>query len=336
MPAPTIYDVAQRAGVSSATVSRVLNNHPLVKPETRDRVMQAIKELDYQVNLLAAALMTKQTRTIGLIVPDIANPFFAEIARGVEEAGAAAGFNVVMCNTLEQAEREGRYIQVLRQKHVDGIIFTSAYLDDRSLTPLIEAGFPVVLISREVEDVAVDSVRTDDFEGGYQATRHLLGLGHRRIALLAGPLRTKPSLDRKKGYEAALERAQIPLDPGLLLSGEFSIESGKAMAQHLLQSTRDFTAIVAGNDLIAAGAIKICRQHGLSVPTDVSVVGYDRTILAELIEPELTSVAQQMHEMGRQAMELLLQRIQGTQTREPVQVVLPPRLVVAGSTAPPR
>ncbi len=332
----TIYDVARVAGVSSATVSRVLNNHPAVKLATRERVMKAVQDLDYQVNLLASALNTGQTRTIGLIVPDIANPFFAEIARGAEECAAERAFNIVMCNTHEQVEREARYVQVLRQKHVDGIIFTSAYLDDRNITPLMESGFPLVLVSREVEDIDVDSVRTDDFAGGYQAARHLISLGHKRIALLAGPLSTKPSLDRKKGYEAALERAGLPVDPTITFSGEFTMESGRAMAEQLLASGRPFTALVAGNDPIAAGAIKVLRRRGIKVPEDVSVVGYDRTVLAEIMEPELTSVAQQMHEMGRQATELLLSRILGTRNNGPVQVVLPPRLVVGSSTAPPR
>lgn len=332
----TIYDVARLAGVSSATVSRVLNHHATVKPATRERVMRAIRELDYQVNLLASALNTGQTRTIGLILPDIANPFFAEIARGVEESAAENGFNIVMCNTHEQVEREASYVQVLRQKHVDGIIFTSAYLDDRNIVALHNSGFPLVLVSREVEELAVDSIRTDDFAGGYQATRHLIALGHTRIALLAGPLRTKPSLDRKKGYEAALERADLPLDPALTFSGEFNLESGVAMAEQLLGAGTPFTAIVAGNDLIAAGAIKVLRRRGIKVPEDVSVIGYDGTALAEMMEPELTTVAQQMHEMGRQATDLLLSRIQGIRTNGPVQVVLPPRLVVGGSTAPPR
>lgn len=335
MPDSTIYDVAKKAGVSSATVSRVLNNLPNVKPETRERVMAAIRELNYEVNLLASALMTKQTRTVGLIVPDISNPFFAEIARGVEETAVDRGFNIVMCNTLEQVEREARYVQILRQKHVDGIIFASAYLQDQSVKSLKEAGFPMVMISREVENLEADSVRTDDFEGGFQATRYLIGLGHKHIALLAGPLRTTPSLDRKKGFQAALTMAELEFDPDLAFDGEFNMESGRAMAEQLLATGKEFTAIVAGNDMIAAGAIKVLRQHGYRVPDDVSVVGYDRTVLAEIIEPELTSVAQQMDEMGRQAMELLLNRINGTNTGEPVQVVLPPRLVIGGSSARP-
>lgn len=335
MKALTIYDVARAAGVSVATVSRVLNHHRGVRPGTREQVMRAVRELNYQPNLIASALMTGQTRTVGLLVPDISNPFFAEICRGVEDAGAERGFSLVICNTDERLDLEAQKVNLLRKKAVDGIIFASAEVGDANIVELQQAGYPIVLISREVDGIEANSVSVDDFQGGYLATKHLIGLGHRRIAHLAGPLRTRPGLYRKKGYEAALEQADIEVDPALIAAGEFNLQSGRAMARALLERLPEPpTAVFAGNDLIAIGAIKELRQAGLRVPADVSVVGYDHTALAEVADPPLTSIAQPMHEMGRRAMELLLAAIaESPSATRTHQIVLPPRLVVASSTA---
>jgi LacI family transcriptional regulator len=329
---PTIYEVATLAGVSLATVSRVLNNNPNVRPSTREKVLTAIKELGYQPNLLASALMTKQTRTIGLLVPDISNPYFAELCRSVEDACAARGFSTVICNTDERLDREERQITLLRQKGVDGMIFASALEGDENILRLIKSEYPVVLLSRGLDGQPVDQVTVDDLEGGLVATRYLLGLGHRRIALFSGPLRSTPGLYRKKGFEAALELAGMTVDTSLMESGQFTITSGMEMMERLLAKADPLpSAIVAGNDLIAIGAMKVLRRHGIAVPEAISIVGYDHTLLAEIVDPPLTSVAQPMQLMGSKAVELLEERIVSSR-REPVKVVLPPQLVVGSST----
>ena len=297
-----------------------------------EKVQEAIQRLGFKPSHVASALATHQTRTLGLLVSDLSNPFYAEMARGAEAAGSEHGFSLIICNTDDDREREARHLDVLRQKGVDGIIFASALLDSSYAAAFVESGYPMVLISRLVEGLDADVIRVDDFQGGYLATRHLLSLGHTRIAHIAGPTQTRPGRDRKKGYEAALEEAKIPLEPRWIVEGNFLREGGYIAVEQILSGPPPYpTAFFAGNDLSAVGAIKALYQRGYRVPDDFSVVGYDRTILAEMVEPELTSVAQPMQEMGRQAVEMLMQRIQG-QREEPRHVVLPPRLVIGGST----
>lgn len=293
-----------------------------------------MRELNYQPNLLASALMTGKTKTIGLLVPDISNPFFAELCRGVEDAGADAGFNVVICNTDENLAKERQHINLLRQKGIDGIIFASAEMGGENIVDLQKSNYPVVLLARGVDGLDLTSVSVDDFEGGYLAAQHLLTLGHKRVALFAGPLRTKPALFRQKGFEAAMEQAGLKVDPDLVDSGPFTIASGMLQAERLLARTSRLpTGIVAGNDLIAIGAIKVLRRHGVRIPDDLSVVGFDRTTLAEAFDPELTSVAQPVGQLGRRALELLVEAIAEPGVR-PQKVLITPELVLGASTAP--
>lgn len=330
---PTLSDVAKLAGVSLATASRVLNGNPGVKPENREKVLAAIEALAYKPNLVASALATKQSRTLGLLVPDISNPFFAEICRGVEDKCEQSGFSVIIANTEENVDRQRRAVEVLRQRGIDGIVFTSAEVVDPTITQLIATNYPAVFISREVQGVSAPVVDVDDFHGGYLATKHLLGLGHRRIAHLTGPLRTKPGLHRKKGYEAALEEAGLALDPLLIEECEFNAQSGQGQAEQLLDRLAEPpTAIFAGNDLIAIGAMRTLRNRNLRIPQDVSLIGYDNTPLADVADPPLTTMAQPMREMGRQAVTILLDLIAGRYSG-PQRLTLPVTLHQGGSTA---
>jgi len=333
-PKPTIYDVSRQARVSLATVSRVVHNHPTVRPETRAKVLEAMDQLGYHPNLLASALMTKQTKTIGLLVPDISNPFFAELCRGVGDAVSEIGINVVICNTDDQLDREKDQVRLLRQKGVDGLILASAEVNEEHIDELLIQRYPVVLVARGVSRMDVPSVTVDDFEGGYVATRYLLDLGHRRIALLSGPRRTTPTLARRKGFEAAMEQMGVPIDPQLVDAGAHTIESGMEMTARLLERNPERpTAIVAGNDLIAIGAIKVLRRAGLRIPEDISIVGYDGTFLTEAFDPELTTVRQPTEEIATEAIRLLTSAIADPE-KVSRKVVLPPQLLIRASTGP--
>lgn len=330
---PTIYDVARRAGVSLATVSRVVNRGPYVREETRRRVMEAITELGYEPSLVASALMKKSLATIGLILPDITNPFFAEIARGVEDEGSRLGYSVFICNSDEQGDKEASYIRLLRRKSCDGVIMAAAALDDPHFAHWVQSGYPIVMVARQVDGVVVDTVVVDDFKGGYLATQYLLELGHRRIAFLGEGRRVASSRERQRGYSAALTDFGVEPEPQLVLSAPARHEP--STVGRFLQSTGGVTAVFAANDVLAISVLKAARQVGRVVPDELAVVGFDRTILASMSDPELTSVAQPMTEMGRLAMELLVRRINDP-AASPVLRTVQPQLVIGGSTAPPK
>lgn len=329
----TIYDVAKRAGVSIATVSRVLNNSILVSEKTRERVKRAMEELNYTPNVIASALTKKSTLTLGLLIPDISNPFFAELARGVEDASVDFGFNTIICNTDYRFEKETEYIRLLRQKRIDGFIISTAYFNDENVINLVKSNIPLVLLGRDIEqeDVLVDVVVSDNVRGGYIATKHLIELGHEKIACLLGPPQVKVNVDREKGYLKAIEEANLKVNSELIAFGEFKVEFGFSKAIEMLSKEDRPTAFFAANDLTAIGVIKAARYMGFEVPRDISVVGYDNTILAEMVDPPLTTVNQQMRKMGYVATELLIKKIKG-EKHAAEKVVMDVNLVLRKST----
>jgi LacI family transcriptional regulator len=331
----TIYDVAKKAGVSIATVSRVLNNSNAVSERTRQMVKRAIEELNYTPNVIASALTKKSTLTLGLLIPDISNPFFSELSRGVEDASNDFGFNTVMCNTDYCPDKETTYISLLRQKSVDGFIISTADYNDENVIELLEDDVPLVLLGRDIEETRgypLDIVESDNIKGGYIATKHLIDLGHEKIACLLGPPRIKVNLEREIGYIRAMAEASLKVYKGLVGYGDFKLEFGYKKTMEFFKGTTRPTAIFAANDLTALGAIRAIRELGLSVPEDVSVVGYDNTILSEMTDPPLTTVNQQMRKMGYYATELLIKRIKGERTVGE-RVVFDIDLVVRKSTA---
>jgi LacI family transcriptional regulator len=328
---PTIYDVAREAGVSIATVSKVINETGRISDKTRNKVLQIMRKLDYQPSVVASALTGKSTYTIGLLIPDLANPFFAEVARSVEDRGHELGFNLVMCSTDNNPQKEAQYISLLKQKRVDGIIVATGMSNDALLKDLVKQEMPLALIARDLPALAVDSVLVDDFIGGYQAASHLTGLGHRRIAIIAEDLSLMSSKERIRGYRHALAEANLPYDESLVLVSDFTVEGGKRCTKQLLDLPEPPTAIFACNDLLAIGAVQAAREQGLRIPDDLSVVGFDNTILATIIDPPLTTVAQPIRDMGRQVMDLLVQEVRGQKTLKQ-RIVLLPQLVVRQST----
>jgi len=326
-------DVAERAGVSVTTVSHVINETRPVSDDLRRRVLQAMDELGYQPNALARSLRRKETHTIGMIVPDSANPFFAEVARGIEDASFEQGYSVILCNSDGDLEKELLYTNVLTEKRVDGILFVAAGVSTEHIRALQARQMPLVVVDRDIPDVVVDSVLIHNARGGWLATRHLIELGHRRIGCITGPSDVTPSAERVIGYQQALQEAGIPVDEALIVRGDFQYESGYRAAQQLLALEDPPTAIFACNDLMAVGAISAAVELGFQVPAQLSVVGFDDIRLASFTNPPLTTVAQPKYEMGVVAMTMLLERMR-ERDMSPRRRLLDIRLVVRQSTGP--
>ncbi|MCG3207942.1 MAG: Ribose operon repressor [Anaerolineae bacterium] len=294
-----------------------------------------MRELGYQPNALARSLRRKKTHIIGVIVPDSANPFFAEVTRALEVALFKQQYAVILGNSDGDLERERLYTNTLVEKQVDGIVFVAVGQTGQEHALLIQKmQMPLVLVDRDVPRLAVDSVLADNAQGGRLATEHLLALGHRRIGCITGPSDLTPSADRVTGYRNALASAQIPIDETIIRKGDFQFQSGFDAARQLLTLPQPPTAIFACNDLSAVGAVSAAVALGLRVPQDVSVVGFDDVPLASFANPPLTTIHQPSHEMGALAAEILLGRLQNREL-PPRRKLLETRLVVRQSTAPP-
>jgi len=303
-------DVAKAAGVHSSTVSRVINDNPNISKNTAKKVLSAIKKLDYTPNALARSLKTKKIQTLGMLIPDIANPFFAGLARGVEDTANQHGFNVILCNTDDQLEKEKTYLRLLEERRVEGLILATAKIRDKSVMELEKSQFPYILLSRNIKELQENSISIDDITGGYLATQYLIGLGHRNIGHITGPYNTTAALDRIKGYKKALLNYRIPFNKQYIGEGDFRIKGGYQVMNQFLQLTNSPTAVFTANDLLAVGAIEAIRENGYDVPADFSIVGFDDIRLASYLSPPLTTIRQPMVEMGSLAITKLLERIE--------------------------
>ncbi|HHY46093.1 MAG TPA: LacI family transcriptional regulator [Firmicutes bacterium] len=325
----TIKDVARRSGVSKATVSRVLNNIPVVREDTRRAVLEATRALGYTPDALARGLTTKKTRTVALVVSDIRNPFFPEVARGVEDLLNNYNYNVMLCNTDGRPEKEEAYIRLLLEKRVDGIIFASVKMGASDLSRLQKRGLPFVLAGRTLPGADADVVVVDSVLGGYQATMHLLQLGHTRIGYVSGPAGVSASVDRHRGYEQALRHNGLDPSPELVAVGDFTQEGGYAGASRLLSLEKPPTAIFCANDIMAIGALEAIYERGLKVPEDVAIVGFDDIPFARLRNIQLTTVMYPKYDLGAIAARMLIERIENpAPDRLAKQVILPPRLII--------
>jgi LacI family transcriptional regulator len=329
----TIREVADRAGVSIATVSHVLNDTRFVSDDLRSRVQQAMRDLGYQPNRLARSLRSGKSHTVGLVLPDSSNPYFAEVARSVQSTAFELGYSVLLCNTDGELDKEALYGALLIEKQVDGVILIAAGASGQHMRDLQQRGIPLAVVDRASPDAFVDSVQIDNRAGGRLAAQHLVDLGHRRIACIGGPPEVYPSYDRVYGYLDARRAADLPDDADTVINANFRPDGGYAATRHLLSLPEPPTAIFACNDLMAMGAIGAIVECGLRCPQDVSVVGFDDMHLARYTNPPLTTVAQPKVEMGRQAMLLLLERMNAPVL--PIRsLLLEAMLVVRSSTQP--
>jgi DNA-binding LacI/PurR family transcriptional regulator len=328
----TIYDVAKEAGVSIATVSKVINGKGKISEETRGSVLAIMDRMDYQPSVIASALTGKKTFTLGLLVPDISNPFFAEIARAIEDQSQRYGYSVVMCSTDNKDDKVERYIALLLQKSVDGIIIATGIDKINILEQLLSKRIPVVLLAREMPLVAVNTVVVDDYVGGSMAANHLLELGHKRMAVLGESAKVVSSRERIRGFRQTLEDEQIPFREEWLKYCDYRIEDGKLKALELLQTEDRPTAIFACNDMLAVGALQAAKEAGVKVPDELSIVSFDNTILATVTDPQLTTIAQPMDYMGKAVVDLIVDELKGSKSIKQ-RTVLRPELLIRESTA---
>ncbi|WP_163182739.1 LacI family DNA-binding transcriptional regulator [Neobacillus sedimentimangrovi] len=306
---PTIYDVAEKAGVSIATVSKVVNNTGHISEKTRKKVMKIMEELEYQPSSLAAALTGKKTYTIGVLVPDIANPFFAEVARALENNARETGYSIILCSTDYQLEREQEYLELLLKKQVDGIIIATELKELKALQKLRSRNIPFILFSIDHLSLSAHVVTTDDLRGGYLAGCYLLEKGHRKMAMITEMERPSGRL-RLEGFKQALADQKIELDSNAIINAKSKIEDAKLAAQKILQMKERPTAVFASTDLIAAVFINEARKAKVLVPKHISVIGFDNTIYAELSDPGLTTIAQPISDLARYAIQQLLEAIE--------------------------
>ncbi len=344
MPEPpvTLRDVARRAGVHPATASRALSPETriLVSEETARRVLAAASALGYRPNPVARSLRTRRSHSVGVLIPDLNNPLFPPIVRGLEDRLAAAGYVALIGNTDSDDQRAQMIFEQMRARHVDGLAVATAHKDDPVLAEAARADLPVVLMNRLSEEYSFPSVSVDNERGVRMAVVHLAGLGHRRIAHIAGPQEMSTGLSRYRGFRSAMEASGLPVIPELVVFARaFTVEEGVRCCRLLLDRAAGSgrppgcTAIAAGNDMLAVGCYTALDEAGLSCPDDISVVGFNDMPFIDRLRPPLTTIRFPHYQVGTEAAQLLLDRIGG---RGPVKVLyLAPELVVRGSTASP-
>ena len=329
----TIKDIARLAEVSTATVSKVVNGKDeKISAATRMRVMKIIEDVGYVPNRIASSMVTKKTRTLGLIIPDIANPFFPELARGAEDLANKEGYTLILCNSDNSLEKEDAYIDMLQEKMVDGIIFTASSSRTQVSSALKRVRIPVITVDRDIDGLkSQKKIVVDNEMGAYEAVTHMLERGYERIYHISGPMTSKPAQQRYKGYlRAHEEKGKLPFEDHLI-SGTYTGDWGFKSVEKLIAQKVEFDGIFCGNDLIALGALKALHSQNIQVPEQVGLVGYDNIYMAQMVTPELTTVNQPNYEMGYQAAQMLVGMIQVKTVRQNKEA-LKTNLIVRGTT----
>lgn len=324
----TVYTVAEKAGVSIATVSRVINHSPKVRPKTRDWVLKVIEELDYHPNLSAQGLATKMTGIIALIFPDISGPFYSEVIRGVEKEASQYEYDLLIYSTHGK-ESNPRFLRRLPGR-VDGLILMTRSVDDQYIFELSNKKVPFILLDREIDRVEAVCILSNNVEAAHQATEHLIQHGHQHIAFISGPVDSPDSNARLTGYQQALQKHGLPVIPSLAVHGDFRQPGGYQAMNQLLEQPVQPSAVFAANDEMAIGAIEALRSRGLTVPEDIAVIGFDDIQMASYIQPALTTVRQPMRQFGSLAVRQLFQRIENP-TANAETFILPTQLIIRNS-----
>ncbi|MTI67348.1 MAG: LacI family transcriptional regulator [Firmicutes bacterium] len=330
----TIKDIASLSGVSTTTVSKILNNKDKdISKETRKKVLKIIKEKNYVPSTVARSMVTRKTKTIGLVIPDITNPFFPELARGAEDKANEAGYNIMFCNTDDDLDKEEKYINMLVEKMADGIIFTQSDKRTEGFKNTSLNSIPIILIDRDMDYEGIKGkVLVNNFDGSYKGVSYLLKKDYKKIAFISGPLTLNTGLERLKGYKKALKDFSVEYDDNLVIIGEYKREWGFEAIDILMNKNLDFDAVFCGNDLIAISVIKKLKELGKSIPEDVAVLGFDDIYMADLIEPELTTIRQPNYKMGYKAAELLINVLENPNKKMNEKIILDTELIIRKST----
>lgn len=315
MKNPTIKDVAKRANVSIATVSRILNKQKGYSKETKAKVMQVIEEMGYHPNRIARGLVKQKTNIIAVLLPEFASSFSTKVLKGIEAVTHEKGYSIIVCNTGAFGGRTMEYIQVLREQKIDGLILTSLQLNEEQYEAIQALKIPIILISSISHNFPIPFVKVDDERASYDATNYLIKKGHRKIAMIGGPMEDQVTgFPRYEGFQKAHLDNQLKFDKRLIVEGDFSFKSGKEAMRRLLQSNQTFTALFAASDDMAIGALSIAYEQNIKVPDQLSIIGYDDSHIAEMSIPPLTTVAQPLELMGRRAASRLIQMMEGKKT----------------------
>jgi LacI family transcriptional regulator len=329
---PSLIDVALRAKVNISTVSRVINQTGKIGAETQARVTKVMRELGYRPNRVARRLRRRDgsSHLLGLIIPNIQNIFFADLARGVEDVAYKNNFAVLLCNYDEDEVKERFYLDVLQSESVDGIILPPIHETDPAVLQVVRNGTPVVCVDRSLSTGNLDKVEVDNHAGALKAVEHIIARGHRRIGLIGGPADSSTGRERLRGYKDAHSQANLTIRPELVRFGDYKQASGQTLAHELLSLSDPPTALVVCNGLMTAGALEAIAAHGLKIPKQIAIVGFDDLTLADVFNPPLTIVRQPAYEVGKCAAELLLKRIEDA-TRPTTSLKLLPELIIRKS-----
>ncbi|GAE32397.1 catabolite control protein A [Halalkalibacter hemicellulosilyticus] len=328
----TIYDVAREAGVSMATVSRVVNGNPNVKPTTRKKVLEAIERLGYRPNAVARGLASKKTTTVGVIIPDISSIFFAELARGIEDIATMYKYNIILCNSDQNKEKEIHLINTLLEKQVDGIVFMGSQITEDHVTEFKRSPVPIVLAATFDKELEVPSVNVDYQQAAFDAITHLIENGHENIGMVTGTLDDPVNGYQKfTGYRKAIEEAGLTFNENLVKIGDYTYDSGIEAMNQFLDSGEKPSAIFVATDEMALGVIHGAQDRGLNIPEDIEVIGFDNTRLATMIRPTLSTIVQPIYDIGAVSMRLLTKYMNKEEVSEHT-VVLPHRIELRQST----
>jgi len=329
----TIYDVAREAGVSMATVSRVVNNNPNVKPQTRKKVFEAIERLGYRPNAVARGLASKKTTTVGVVIPDISNAIFAEVARGIEDIANMYRYNIILCNADKKKEKEISVINTLLEKQVDGLLFMGGTVTNEHLVAFRSSSVPIVLCATTDDNNSIPAVDIDHEKAAFDAVNLLIQQGHRNIGMISGTLQDPANgYARFQGYKRALQEANIPIIDEHIRVGNYRYESGVEAMKYFINLADKPTAIFAATDEMAIGAIHAIQDANLKVPEDISVISVDNSRMASMVRPLLTTVAQPMYDIGAVSMRLLT-KLMNKENVEITKIVLPHEIIIRKSVA---